>query len=165
VAASTPPRRPIAVTIIAWLLIVSGAVTLPCCFLRFPIFFFGIVMSGWTAHLTGAAFAVLVLLAGIGLLRLEKIGLYLAYAINALGILNAGLMLVPSVRDRMIAYQMDLMQRMSFGIAQSMPFDSHTTALMMLPGMFFGVAYCLTLLILLYINRTAFDRTTQAAAA
>ncbi len=68
--ANTPPRRPIAVTIIAWLLLVTGGVTLPCCFLPFPIFFFGLVMSGWTAHLTGAAFAVLVLLAGIGLLRL-----------------------------------------------------------------------------------------------
>ncbi len=167
--ANTPPRRPIAVTIIAWLLLVTGGVTLPCCFLPFPIFFFGLVMSGWTAHLTGAAFAVLVLLAGIGLLRLEKIGLYLAYAINALGILNACLMLLPPVRDRMIAYQMDLMQRMSFGMAQPVPFDHHMMALMMIPGMIFGIAYCAGIFILLFIHRHAFDppapaRPTQAAA-
>ena len=66
--ANTPPRRPLAVTIIAWLYIVSGGVTLPCCFWPFPLFFLGVVMSGWTAHLTGAAFAILRLLAGIGLL-------------------------------------------------------------------------------------------------
>ncbi|HZL25549.1 MAG TPA: hypothetical protein VFC39_03365 [Acidobacteriaceae bacterium] len=162
-AANTAPRRPVTITVIAWLLIVSGGVTLPCCLLPFPMFFFGVVMSGWAAHLTAVSFAVLMLLAGIGLLRLEKMALYLAYAMTALGLVNGASLLMPSVRDRMIAYQMDLMQKFSMGMPQ--PFDNHMMALMMLPGLLLGVAYCLALLILLFLNRAAFDRPNQAAAA
>lgn len=162
VVANTTPRRPLAITIIAWLLIVSGGVTLLFSFSPFPMFFFGVVMSGWAAHLTALSFAVLVLLTGIGLLRLEKIALYLAYAMTVVGLLNTASFLLPSVRARMIVYQTNLMAS-SMGMPQ--PFDNHTMVLMMIPGMVLGIGCGLTLLILLYINRGAFDSPTQAAAA
>jgi len=119
-------------------------------------------MSGWAAHLAALSFAVLILLAGVGLLRLEKIALNVAYAMTLLGLLNTASFLLPSVRDRMVSYQMDLMQKYTMGMPQL--FDNHTMGLMMIPGMALGVAYCLTVLILLYRNRAAFDRPIQAAA-
>ncbi len=61
----------------------------------------------------------------------------------------------------MIAIKMDLMQRMSLGMAQPVPFDHHMIALMMIPGMIFGVAYCAGIFILLFIHRHAFDPPLQ----
>jgi len=165
VAASAPPRRPLAITITAWLLIAGAVFILPFCFLPLPTFLFGVVMSGWPAHLTMLSLTVLSLLTGIGLLRLEKIALYAAYVFYAIGIFNTALYLLPSVRDRMIALQMDTMQKFSMGMPQPFPFDHHMMTLMMIPGLIFSTACWLVLVILLFINRAAFDRPTQDAAA
>jgi hypothetical protein len=154
----TPPTRPLAISIIAWLLIAGAAFCLPFAFLPFPLFFFGTVVSGWPAHLTIICFGVISGLAGIGLLRLEKIALYAACAFYGFGILNSSLILLPSVRERMIAYEADLIQKMSMGMPMTPMFDSHKMGLMMIPGIFFGILFCVALIALLIHYRAAFDR-------
>jgi len=160
-----PSPRPLVVTVIAVLLILGGAVTLPFAFLPFPLFVFGFPLTGWPAHLAIGSFAVIAVLTGIGLWRLEKIAFYAACAFYIFGLFNTALLLLPSVRARMIAYQTDLMQRMSGGIPKPIVFDSHMMTLMLIPGLLFSVVFCVVLLILLVRSRAAFDRPQPLQAA
>jgi hypothetical protein len=153
-----PPTRPLAISIIAWLLIAAAVFCLPVAFLPFPLFLCGIFITGLAAHLTILCLAVIYVLVGIGLLRLEKIALYAAFTIQLFGLVNVGLLLLPSYRDRMIAYQQDLMQKMMIGIPMQPVFDNHTMGLMLIPGVFLGTVLGLAFLALLIHYRAAFER-------
>jgi hypothetical protein len=159
------PSRPLTITVIAVLLLIGSAITLPFVFLSFPLFLFGTPLTGWPAHLVMASFAVIGILTGIGLLRLEKIAFYTACGFYIFGLVNSALILLPSVRNRMIAYQTDMMQRMSGGVPQPIVFDSHMMTLMLVPGLLLTVVFCAVILILLIRNRAAFDRTQPLQAA
>lgn len=166
VASDAIPGCPLAITIIGWLLIVGALFCLPFSLLPFPLFMLGTVISGWAAHLTMLSFAVVCGLAGIGLLRLEKTAYFAALAFYAFGILNTSLLALPSVRDRMFAYDQDLMQKMSMGLPMPQIFDNHTMGLMMLPGIVLGIGLCAVAIVFLVRSRAAFDREhlPQAAA-
>jgi hypothetical protein len=162
---AAPPKRPLAVSIFGWLFLIGTVFTLPYVFLPFPIFLFGMVLSGTTAHLTMFCLALISGLTGIGLLRLEKIALYLACIFQLLGLLNTGLLLVPAYRDRLTTYTNALTQGI-FGEFPLPPgFDNHTMGLMMLPGLVFGIILSVVALVFLLRSRAAFNRTPQTAAA
>ena len=155
--APAPPRRPLAISIIAWLLIATAVCCLPSAVLPFPLFICGVLITGMSAHLTVLCLAIIYALVGIGLLRLEKIALYAAYAIQLFALVNAGLLLVPSYRDRMMDYIDSLIQKMTMGMPMPPMFDNHTMGLMMLPGLLFGALFGLAILGLLIHYRAAFD--------
>ena len=166
VATLPPPSgRPLTITIIAVLMLIGLVFMIPYAFFPFPLFMFGVELTGWSGHLVMAGWAIASGLAGIGLWQMKKIGLYAAYAVYGLGVLNCATFLLPSVRAHMLAYQQDLMQKMPMATPQMAAFQSQVTAAIMMPIMVFSVAICLALLVLLFLNRAAFDHPTQAAAA
>jgi len=158
----TAPGRPLAITVLAWLYIAAAAMALPMALMPIPLFFLGVTLSGLTGHLAMLCFGVITGLAGFGLLRLERLALYAAFALNVLGLVNSALMFLPSYRDRMIAYQQNLIVRW-IGMPLSPGFDSHTMGLMMIPGMIFGILVCLGVLLLLLYYRKAFNMRQAAA--
>jgi len=84
----TPSRRPLSITIIAWLFIVGGAFTPFHFFLSYPAVFFGFALRGRPAQLTYLLFGAICLLAGIGLLRMKPAAHSLAVVYYVFGLLN-----------------------------------------------------------------------------
>jgi hypothetical protein len=162
--AQAPPGRPLTITVIAVLMLIGLVFTIPYVFTPYPMFMFGTVLTGWSAHLTMAGFAIASGIAGIGLLRLNKAALYVAYALYSIGLLNCATLLLPSVRAHMLVYQNELMQNMSSSTPQMVNYNNQVLSFIMIPAMIFTVILCIVLLVLLFINRSAFDRPTQAAA-
>ena len=66
-----PPRRPLSVTIIAGLLVLSACSLLLSILLRWPTMLFWAVLTGWAANLYILALTAVSIVAGIGLLRLR----------------------------------------------------------------------------------------------
>lgn len=87
--AAIPPRGPISVTIIAWLLIVGGGVSLLFVPFGFPTVMFGIVFYGWMSRAVLLAFSGAGLLAGIGMLRWRPRAHSIAVGIYVFGLVNA----------------------------------------------------------------------------
>jgi hypothetical protein len=161
---AAPPGRPLTITIIAILMLICLVFMIPYAFLPFPIFMFGVELAGWSGHLVMAAFAIASGLAGIGLWQMKKIGLYIAYAVYGLGVLSCATFLLPSVRVHMAAYQQDLMLKMPMATPQMAAFQNQMMTAILMPTMVFSVVFGFVLIILLFLNRAAFDRPTQAAA-
>lgn len=84
-----PPRRPLSISIIGWLLIICGCFLPLNLLLHSPIIVLGIVLTGWAATLLFIAFGAVSLVAGIGLLRLRNYARLLAIAYLAFGVLNS----------------------------------------------------------------------------
>jgi hypothetical protein len=160
-----PPGRPLTITIIAVLAFIGLVFMIPYTFFPFPMFLFGVEFTGWSGHLVMAGFAIATGLTGIGLWQMKKIGLYAAYVFYALGVLNCATFLLPSVRAHMFAYQRDIMRTNPMATPQAVAFQSQLTTAIMMPMMIFSVTICLALLILLFINRGAFEHSTQASPA
>jgi hypothetical protein len=94
-----PPRaRPLSLTIIAWLMIVSGVMTLPMVLgMRLPALFLGIVLTGLAAKLFYAIYMVAYVVIGAGLIRRTTEALTPAIVLHSLAFVNTLVMLVPSV--------------------------------------------------------------------
>jgi hypothetical protein len=101
-AAEPAPRaRPLSISIIAWLMIASGVMTLPMlAWARMPAAFFGLVMTGIGARIFYGVYTVAYVVIGVGLIRRTAEALPLAIAVHALMLLNALTMLVPGVWRR-----------------------------------------------------------------
>jgi hypothetical protein len=87
--ASQPRQFPLAVSIVAWLLIAGGVINGIQMLLSYPLVLFGIVLRGWAAGLALALFAAVSLSAGIGLLKKRIEAHSLAVGYFAFGVLNA----------------------------------------------------------------------------
>ena len=86
--AAQPREFPLAVSIIAWLLVAGGAINAVQMLFSYPLLLFGIVLRGWAAGLALAVFAAVSLSAGIGLLKKRVEAHSLAAGYFAFGILN-----------------------------------------------------------------------------
>ncbi len=101
-----PPRRvrPVSITVIAWLMILSGAMMVPTlAFLtmpHMPAMFLGIIIAGPAAKLFYIAYGLVYLSIGIVLITNTARALTPAIAIHILGAFNALTMLVPSIWAR-----------------------------------------------------------------
>jgi hypothetical protein len=64
--------RPLSVSVIAWFLLISGALTASSAIFRLPAIMFGIVLTGWATLPLCAAYAAVQIYLGTGLLRLRE---------------------------------------------------------------------------------------------
>jgi hypothetical protein len=92
-AAVTPSlRRPLTITLIAWLYVVSVPMMIPSLLLsqaqRIPVPFFSTMLEGRGVLIYFAVFAPLILAAGIALLKNKTWGFWLAAGIQLFGLLN-----------------------------------------------------------------------------
>jgi hypothetical protein len=111
--------RPLSVTIIAWLMIVGAAITIPTVFLmNFPAAFLGLVMTGLAAKVYYAAFFTAELVIGFGLLKRTSESLMPAIVLHGLAVPNALIMLIPAVQTR---YEAALATAMPFASGQPTP--------------------------------------------
>jgi hypothetical protein len=100
-AEPAPRVRPLSVTIIAWLMIASGLMTLPVlAWAHMPAVFFGLVMTGIAARIFYGVYTVAYVVIGVGLIRRTTEAIPLAIALHAIMLLNALTMIVPGVWRR-----------------------------------------------------------------
>jgi hypothetical protein len=94
--------RPVSISIIAWFLIVGGAICLGCTFSSLPVTAFGLLIGGWPARVFCVVFAALNGWIGAGLLRLKPLSRVLAMALFGYGVLNMALFVgLPGAEQRM----------------------------------------------------------------
>lgn len=130
--ASGPRKRPISVTIIAWLMMLSGIMMLPMfAWGSLPAIFLGIVMTGPAAKVFYAVYMVVFVVIGIGLLRRTTSTIIPAVVIHVLGFANALVMVIPSVWAQYTAAME----------AVSTLFASQSAAPGKFVGLIFGAAY------------------------
>jgi hypothetical protein len=89
VAASRPRQFPLAVSIVAWLLITGSVIAALEMLVPYPLLIFGIVFRGWAASLLLALFAAVGLAAGIGMLKKRIEAHSLAVGYLGFGLANA----------------------------------------------------------------------------
>ena len=148
-------------TIIAVLLFLSAGSMLLCCLLPYPLFFFGVQVSGASEYAVLISLAALYVLAGFGLLKRMHFGWLLAVGVNILALMNLLTLLSPNVRERYMAY----LQRMSQSMTPAMPDASQVPAQMlqqkmmtqmMVPMLGLGGVFVLFILVLLWRARWAY---------
>jgi hypothetical protein len=86
--AARPLRGPLSVTIIAWLLVVSGGLSVLYLPFSVPIAVFGIVLHGWMSRIVFLAFGAVSVIAGAGMLRWRPKAHSLAVAFYIFGAIN-----------------------------------------------------------------------------
>ncbi len=112
-----PSRRPLSITIIAWLFIVGGAFSPVHFLLSYPAVFFGFALRGWPAQLTYLLIGLICLLAGIGLLRMKPAAHLLGVVYYVFGLLNLAVtILLPGSFARMRALAEEMYPQASSGI-------------------------------------------------
>jgi len=99
-----PGGRPLSVSVIAWLMLIGGAMCIGGAFSPFPGMVFGLMFTGWAARAFYLAFAAIEIWLGIGLLRLNPLSRVLAIAMFVFAILNSALVAVlPGHSERLRA--------------------------------------------------------------
>jgi len=95
------PARPLSITIIGWIMLITGGICLPFSFLRFPVFFFGFVLIGWQTLFYFPVWCVVQIAAGAGLLKLKRWAWALAICLLSFAAANALVsLLMPGSRGR-----------------------------------------------------------------
>jgi len=96
-----PRLRPVSITIIGWLMVVSSILALPTLLLRYPHFVFAWLLTGWRAGLLLFVRLAAECIAGVGLLRLRPWARILAISVFSFSLLNGGAFVVlPGRIDR-----------------------------------------------------------------
>jgi hypothetical protein len=149
---STGRPRPIAITILSWLLMISTPFCGIYAFFPLPAFFFGFIFYGLVAHVVFASFAILSLAIGYGLLRLLWQARIAAIAWLGLGFLNMFAILTPW-GSRNFRLYMDQVTIHNSSVPPSMLFTSTGIVLI---SCLIGAAINLFLLWLLHRHREAF---------
>ena len=83
------PARPLSITIVGWVLLVSGTIGLPFSFLRFPVLFGAFVLAGWHSFLYLLGWCAFQIVAGAGLLKLRRWAWILTVCGLSFGVANA----------------------------------------------------------------------------
>ena len=96
-------RRPLSITVVAWLSFLGGVTCLIAALTRQPAFLFGVTFNGWTAAVIYAVFAALSIFIGKGLLDLREEARVLGIWWFGFSLLHMSLVtLVPPLRRRML---------------------------------------------------------------
>ena len=150
-AGSTTSRRPLSITIIAWLAIIGGVSLIFPILTRLPAMLLGITFTGSSATIVYVFFAAVSLYIGWGLLRLEERARIVGIVWFALSLAQVILVLsVPSLRARMLEMQ----RAASRSDIETTPFDS---ASFMSVVLVLVAAVTATVIWFLVRNRPAFD--------
>ena len=147
---------PTSIKVVACFFLFAGFLTAILTFLPFPAFLLGFYLTGLAGHLVYLAYTLLLLLIGIGLFRLENRARFGLYAITALALVNAIVLLTPWGRARFAFYNLHLQQQMRLPAAPTL-FDP-TNPLFTLIGLVFTLAFYGVLLFLVERHRTLFNR-------
>jgi len=100
--AAAPRRGPLSVTIIAWLLAVGGCFGGLALFVSYPVMFFGMVFTGWTARAIILLWSAASIAAGIGMLRWRAPAHTLALTVYGFGLLTLiANVILPGAVERM----------------------------------------------------------------
>ena len=120
IAVPSGPRRPLSITIIAWLLLI-GCVLLPASLLlKAPMVLLTTVITGWAASAFCVAYAIANFFVGRGLLRLQPWARKTAIGLYGFGLLNTAVFyFAPGGRARMVALMES--QRSMFGWETMLP--------------------------------------------
>jgi hypothetical protein len=108
-----PSKRPLSISIIGWILLVTSFLALPTLLLRFPMFFMGFLVTGWRATLFMFTWCIVQGAAGMGLLRLRSWGRTLSICLFSFGLLNvAAIALLPGTAARFEQVNADVQGKM-----------------------------------------------------
>jgi hypothetical protein len=132
--ASRPRQFPVAVSIIAWVLIAGSAMTAIQMLFSYPLLIFGIVFRGLVASLLLAIFAAVGIAAGIGMLKRRAEAHSLAVGYCVFGILNvASIIVLPGSFARM----QDVIRETQGSQALALPADAMYSFMVL--GMLIGL--------------------------
>jgi hypothetical protein len=150
-AASGPRQFPVAVSIIAWVLIAGSVMTAVQMLFSYPLLIFGIVFRGLAASLLLAIFAAVGLAAGIGMLKRRAEAHSLAVGYCVFGILNvASVIVLPGSFARM----QDVIGETQGSQALALPADAMYSFMVL--GMLIGLVATSGMLWLLIRSRKPF---------
>jgi hypothetical protein len=152
------PKRPVSITVIAWIMIVCNLFLPIYVWIHFPAVLFTAVLTGWKASLFYAVIACLNIAVGIGLLRLNSLARNAAIAIFVFGFINATVFfLMPGAADRTHA-MLDQERAVIPWMKVAPEFPGAATAQPSLAfGALMGLAFVLVPLYFLYVNRRVFE--------
>ena len=154
--AAASSRRPLSITIIAWLMVIGGLFAPFYLFVNYPAMIFGFVVRGWEARTLYLLLTLLNLLAGIGLLRMRAAAHSLTVGYCGFGLLNiATSILLPGSFARMQAFMREVYPLNS---PQPLAFTEQIFWFCML----FGIVVNGVLLWLLITRRQAFLNACKA---
>lgn len=154
---STGRPRPTAITVIAWLYLVTAPFCLIYMFLPIPGFLFGFICSGMAAHLLYAAFGAVTFVLGYGLYRLCNWARLAVFAWFGVGVINLLVLVTPWGRGRFHTY-MDAANAHMFAYGNMPPPQQNFAASPAVVGFgaCLGFAFCAVILWLLHRYRVAF---------
>lgn len=103
------PGRPLPITLIAWLYLVSVPMMIPSLLINrlqnMPLPFLGYMLEGWAVWIYLILSALIALVTGVALLKNKPWGLWLAFGLQSFGILNfAAIVLLPGRTARWQKY-------------------------------------------------------------
>ena len=146
---------PTSIKIIAILFFVSALGTAVFTFLPFPAFLAGFYLSGFAGHLLYFGYTLLMLLIGLGLLRLDNRARLGVYLLTALAVVNTAVMLTPWGRARFAAYNHTLQQQMH--LPNTSALIDPASPVVILPGLVFALLFYGVVLLLIERHRTLFE--------
>ncbi len=159
-----PAGRPVSITVLAILLLIGSLSALFQMLSPLPLFMFGVILTGWPAHITMLMWCAVNGVSGIGLLKLEKPAWTLAFGVFCLPVLNSLMMLLPGGRAHFAEYMQTVLQRSSFGLpAPHIP--SQMMAAFAILGVLVAVAMSGVVLTLLWRAKWAFEPGANVQAA
>jgi hypothetical protein len=115
--------RPVSITVIAWLMTVSGAISLPYSVVTSsPAWFLGMIIHGWLGKVVLLLFSLAILVIGILLLRLKPYGRTFAVWSQVFGVFNGAVsFLLPgaSARFNVLTQEIARKHQVSFPVLPS----------------------------------------------
>lgn len=156
--ASTPlPRQfPLAIRIIAWLLVAGGAINAVQMLTGYPLVLLGIVLRGWASGLALALLAAISVSAGLGLLKKRVEAHSLAVAYFGFGVLNqVSYLVLPGSFARMLDVMRETQGTQGLPASAMNPF--------MIFAMLFGLVFTGVVLVLLIRARKPFVDACRSA--
>ena len=163
-------KRPLSITIIGSLLVVTGFLAVPfTLFFRYPMLLMGFLLTGWPAVFSMLSWCVIQGIAGVGLLRLRSWGRTLAICLFSFGLVNvSAIVSLPGATARFVQVNADSQVRMRamMGLPETATPVFSPAALHSF--MWFGVSAgaLVTILQLWFVvtRKQAFSRPTEVSA-
>jgi hypothetical protein len=162
-APGQPARPPIAITVLAWILIVGGCSTPLVWLMRAPAMAFGYVISPRWAILYYLGFALVSIVAALGMLRLRRWSWNLAVCMQIVGLLNgASMFLVPGAFAR---FETAMNRQVASLVPAGQPAVALPQMSMISVGFSFGLVFVLAILVVLFVHRGAFNENSSSSTA
>jgi len=120
-SAAKPSRRPLSITIIGCLLLVSPVFLIPALLLHLPMLFLGQSLEGWRASLFVLTWCAVQGAAGVGLLKLQPWARFLAIGTFLFGMLNCFWMALPGSMSRLEQINADMQARLGLPAVTAPP--------------------------------------------